>query len=210
MRKEDLTFAVVGIAAGLVLGFLVANWTTSATTEGLVTKDQSASVNGGNPQLPPGHPDVGGQAGKTAQSEPAGQLPPGHPDVAGGGGGQPGAASTADAGQPNAGPAVDLPSLEPLPGGNKEERTEQKYKNIQILKGLPSDRLMSVMFAFRSSLGVDCTFCHVKDQWDKDDKENKQVARKMIKMVQTDNQQLGGIGRVTCYTCHKGQQRPAS
>jgi len=212
MRKEDLTFAVVGIAAGLVLGFLVANWTASPTTEGATARDEVASVNGGSSQLPPGHPDIGasGGGGGGAQSGPAGQLPAGHPDVSAGAA-QPGEAGPiANAEQPSPRGGVDLPSLDPLPAGSKEERTEQKYKNIQVLKGLPSDRLMSIMFAFKGSLGVECTFCHVKDQWEKDDKETKQVARKMIKLVETDNQQLGGIGRVTCFTCHKGQQRPAS
>jgi len=208
MKKEDLTFAVVGIAAGLVLGFLVGNWTTSTTTEAVAARDQVASVNGGGQQLPPNHPDISGQTGNGGQAGPAGQLPPNHPPIAGA---QPGSAGpVAEGGQPAGGPSADLPSLEPLAAGSKDERTEQKYKNIQVLKGLPAERLMSIMFAFKSSLGVDCTFCHVKDQWDKDDKENKQVARKMIKMVETDNQQLGGIGRVTCYTCHKGQERPAS
>ncbi|HEY6331545.1 MAG TPA: c-type cytochrome [Blastocatellia bacterium] len=210
MRKQDLTFAVVGIAAGLVLGFMVANWTASSNSESVAANNQVASVNGGGQQLPPGHPDIGGQGGGAAQSGPASQLPPGHPSVAGGGGDASAADTTAETGQPSAPPSADLPSLDPLPASNKDERTEQKYKNIQVLKGIPSERLMSIMLAFKASLGVDCTFCHVKDAWEKDDKENKQVARKMIKMVETDNQQLGGMGRVTCYTCHKGQQRPAS
>jgi hypothetical protein len=203
MRKEDLTFAVVGIAAGLVLGFLVGNWTSGSAPDTVVAKqEQSSTVNGGGQQLPPGHPDISAQSG---QGQAGAQLPPGHPDVAAGAGGA-AAQPPAEA----AGPVAELPSLDPLPAGAKDERAEQKYKNIQMLKGIPADRLMSVMFAFKSSLGVDCTFCHLKDQWEKDDKENKQIARKMIKMVDTDNEQLGGVGRVTCFTCHKGQQRPGS
>jgi hypothetical protein len=139
-------------------------------------------------------------------------LPAGHPDV--GASGQPGASSS---GQPSDATATgqpagstELPSLEPLPAGSKEERAEQKYKNIQVLKGVPSERWMPIMFAFKNSLGVDCTFCHTKDQWDKDDKDNKQIARKMIKMVKDINGQLGGIGKVSCFTCHRGQQRPAN
>ena len=106
------------------------------------------------------------------------------------------------------GPA-ELPSLDPLPAGSKEERAEQKYKNIQLLRGIPSDRLMKVMFAFKSSLGVDCTYCHIKDQFEKDDKPTKQTARKMIQLVRDTNGKLGTTGRVTCFTCHRGQTRPA-
>jgi len=36
----------------------------------------------------------------------------------------------------------------------QEERAEQKYKNIQLLKGIPSDRLTKIMFAFKGSLGL--------------------------------------------------------
>ena len=106
------------------------------------------------------------------------------------------------------GPA-ELPSLDSLAAGSKEERAEQKYKNIQLLRGIPSDRLMKVMFAFKSSLGVDCTYCHIKDQFEKDDKPTKQTARKMIQLVRDTNGKLGTTGRVTCFTCHRGQTRPA-
>ena len=205
MSKDDLMFAVAGIALGVVMGFIIANGTTTSVSEvKLGQRDAQASVNSSNgPQLPPGHPNVSGGQASGAQ-----QLPAGHPDV----GGQPGASSAEQpGGSAGAGEtaSTELPSLEPLPAGSKEERAEQKYKNIQVLKGVPADRWMPIMFAFKNSLGVECTYCHVKDQWDKDDKENKQVARKMIKMVKDINGQLGGIGKVSCFTCHRGQERPA-
>jgi hypothetical protein len=66
------------------------------------------------------------------------------------------------------------------------------------------------MFAFKASLGVDCTYCHIKDQFEKDDKPAKQTARKMIQLVRDTNAKLGSMTRVTCFTCHRGQTRPAS
>ena len=69
---------------------------------------------------------------------------------------------------------------------------------------------MKVMFAFKTSLGVDCTYCHIKDQFEKDDKAQKQTARKMIQLVRDTNAKLGTATRVTCFTCHRGQTRPAS
>jgi hypothetical protein len=94
-----------------------------------------------------------------------------------------------------------------MPASSKEERAEQKYKNIQILRGLPADRLPKIMNAFKGSLGVDCTYCHINNEFDKDDKPAKQVARKMIELVRDNNEKLGA-GRVSCYTCHRGQPRP--
>jgi hypothetical protein len=154
-----------------------------------------ASVNSPGPskQLPPNHPAI-----TPGQTVPAGPLPEGTADSS--------VAEESPAGS-SATAAVSLPSLDPLPAGSKDERTEQKYKNIQILKGLPADRLTKIMFAFKGSLGVECTFCHVKDHFENDDKPEKQTARKMIAMVKEDNNRIGA-GKVSCYTCHRGQQRP--
>jgi hypothetical protein len=209
MSKDDVMFSVAGIALGVILGFIIANSTTRSITEvKLGQRDAQASVNSSNgPELPPGHPNVGGGT----QTSGAQQLPAGHPDI--GSDGQPGGSTSSQPGGPagagETASTTELPSLEPLPAASKEERAEQKYKNIQVLKGVPAERWMPIMFAFKGSLGVECTFCHVKDQWDKDDKENKQVARKMIKMVKDINGQLGGVGKVSCFTCHRGQERPA-
>jgi hypothetical protein len=209
MSKNYVGYGVFGIGLGLVLGFLVANWTAGSVQEAAVgRRDEAASVNGGGakPELPPGHPDIGGgAAGAAASGQGATQLPPGHPDVKS----APSADRQPSTAQMAASSPDELPSLDPLPTGSKDERVEQKYKNIQILKGLPSDRLMNVMLSFKSSLGVDCTFCHVKDQWEKDDKQNKQIARKMIQLTRDSNTRLGGIGKVSCFTCHRGNTRPA-
>jgi photosynthetic reaction center cytochrome c subunit len=103
-----------------------------------------------------------------------------------------------------------MPSLEPLPPSSREKRAEQQYKNIQVLGGIPADRLQSIMESFSAALGVNCTYCHIKGQEEKDDKQAKQIARKMIRLTLDVNKQIGGLGRVTCYTCHRGQPRPAS
>ena len=44
-------------------------------------------------------------------------------------------------------------------------------------------------------------------QFEKDDKPEKQTARKMIALVRDANAKIGAA-RVSCYTCHRGQQRP--
>ena len=87
----------------------------------------------------------------------------------------------------------------------------ETYKNIQVLKDLPASQLMEVMHSFSHSLGVKCSFCHVEGAFDKDDKPQKQTARKMITMatgINKDN--FGGKHRVTCWTCHRGATEPES
>ncbi|MBI3653354.1 MAG: photosynthetic reaction center cytochrome c subunit [Acidobacteria bacterium] len=193
MNKEDIGFAIVGIVLGLVIGFYFANLTQSsvnATQQAANSATPSTSVNSGagTPPLPANHPAIDGKP------MPAGPLPSD--------------ATTGGAPNPAAGDIAELPSLEPLPAGSKEKRAEQEYKNIQLLKGIPAERLMKVMFAFKSSLNVDCDFCHIKDAFEKDDKPMKLVARKMIKRMNEINSDGAG-GRVTCYTCHRGQKTPA-
>ena len=90
-------------------------------------------------------------------------------------------------------------------------RAEEVYKNIQIFKGMPAPELLIAMRSFTRSLGVQCNFCHVQDAFDKDDKREKQTARKMILMarqINTDN--FHGHMRVTCWTCHRGAEEPES
>ena len=96
------------------------------------------------------------------------------------------------------------------PAAQPEDKpAEQVYKNIQVMKGMPSSRLLLAMSRLTQSLGVDCAHCHVPDALDKDDKPAKQTARKMFEMVRMINTTLGA-NRVTCYTCHRGQPHPAS
>jgi hypothetical protein len=202
MKKEYVSYGLIGIVAGLVLGFIIANFFSSSggATQQVAagTESKQASVNSSNSgqALPPGHPPI-----DSGQTIPAPPLPAGAPGASD--------AATAPPAAP-AGAPPELPSLDPLPASSKEERAEQKYKNIQLLKGIPSDRLTKIMFAFKGSLGVDCTYCHIKDQFEKDDKPQKQTARKMIQLVRDTNAKLGSMTRVTCFTCHRGQTRPAS
>ena len=90
---------------------------------------------------------------------------------------------------------------------------EARFKNIQIFKGMPALRVLRVMaIAFTPALGVDCSHCHTVGEWEKDDKEPKQMARKMWAMQPKINALLKetiGKGTVNCTTCHRGQVKPA-
>ena len=193
MDKKDLAYGIVGVALGLVMGFLVGNWTTPSGEASGITGASGAmaakSVNSPREtELPPGHPAI--TPGETVPAPPL-----------------PGGADASDSASPGTAGPVILPSLDTLPASSREERAEKKYKNIQMLKGLPADRIESIMFAFKNSLGVECTYCHVKDQFEKDDKTAKQTARKMISLVRDANGKVGAA-KVSCYTCHRGHPRP--
>ena len=114
--------------------------------------------------------------------------------------------------------AQKLAELNKQIAGKENLPAEQVFKNIQVLKAIPAGRLLRIMeLGYSRSLGVNCTHCHVVDQWDKDDKPTKPIAREMSKMVQTINNDLlkpiknlkGPNSVVNCTTCHRGQIKPA-
>ncbi|MFN0109702.1 MAG: c-type cytochrome [Blastocatellia bacterium] len=99
------------------------------------------------------------------------------------------------------------------PQAAAEETMEQKYKNIQALKGLPASQMRAMMNYISASTGMTCGECHVKngDQWafEKDDNNHKVIARRMITMtVEINKASFNGRTQVTCYTCHQGHDHP--
>ena len=96
----------------------------------------------------------------------------------------------------------------------QEKTIDQTHKNIQALKGLPDSQLTAIMNYFNASLGVQCNFCHVRENnamaFDKDH-EHKTIARDMIKMVQDVNKNnFGGKTEISCFTCHQGRPIPTA
>jgi len=92
-----------------------------------------------------------------------------------------------------------------------QQTAEQRFKNIRIFKNLPATQLDPTMAFISGSLGVRCSYCHVPNQFDKDDKPTKLAARRMIQMVFDINKgSFNGEGAVSCYTCHRGKPAPVS
>lgn len=97
----------------------------------------------------------------------------------------------------------------------QEEKTiDQTHKDIRALKGLPDSQLIPIMNYFSAALGVQCNFCHVRENnamaFDKDH-EHKTIAREMIQLVQDVNKNsFGGRNQVSCFTCHQGRPVPAA
>ena len=93
------------------------------------------------------------------------------------------------------------------------------------LKVFPTDvargELIGSMRNFSMSLGVRCVHCHVGPadgslqgaDFASDEKETKETARKMLRMVQAINgdhlSQVGTDIEVACFTCHRGASRPS-
>jgi len=98
--------------------------------------------------------------------------------------------------------------------GQNAQLSENVFKNVQILRGIPVDEFMDTMGMFAASLGYDCASCH-----DQEISSNRaafavttpsiQRARQMIVMMNALNRaNFGGEQRVTCFTCHRGSYRP--
>ncbi|MDQ3907722.1 MAG: c-type cytochrome, partial [Acidobacteriota bacterium] len=91
---------------------------------------------------------------------------------------------------------------------------EQAFKNIQVLKGMPSDQLGATMDFFSTSLGVNCGFCHARNaagtglDFASDAKDEKKTARAMIAMqmdLNAHHLEAFDGERISCYTCHQGR-----
>ena len=112
-------------------------------------------------------------------------------------------------------------------------------KNLQVLpKDMPRQQVLGVMRQFTAALGVNCAHCHAEAanqpapdpaaggrggrgggpqlDYALDDKENKKIAREMMKMVMDINgkylpatgRHFTDLTRVSCETCHHGLAKP--
>lgn len=92
---------------------------------------------------------------------------------------------------------------------------QAKPQNLQVLSSdMTMQEVTQLMQRVRQALGVQCNHCHVGGPADraKDDLPTKTMARNMMKMVSSLNASLGGTAaepKVTCFTCHRGELKPA-
>jgi hypothetical protein len=101
-------------------------------------------------------------------------------------------------------------TITPKPGA----LSDQVFKNVQVLKGISVDDFMGTMGLMSAGIGFDCSECHEgagteKVDWAADNPK-KVTARRMVTMVNTINKSnFGGRATVSCWTCHRGRDRPA-
>lgn len=128
------------------------------------------------------------------------------------------------------------PGQGPGPGTGPGGGAPPPMQNIKVLpKEWTRPQVQQLMQTFVESLGVaapkeGCGYCHAVDanapppqpgrgpsfDFAAETKENKDITRKMIQMVMAVNADyLKDIGeptpkeKVTCYTCHHGEEKPA-
>ena len=92
--------------------------------------------------------------------------------------------------------------------------SEQAFKNVTVLKGIPVDDFMGTMGIMSAATGFDCSECHTGAGTDKvdwaADTPRKRTARRMVEMVSALNRtNFGGRQLVTCWTCHRGRDHPS-
>ena len=89
----------------------------------------------------------------------------------------------------------------------KPQMSEEAFKNVQLLKGIPVDEFMGAMGLFSAATSMCCLECHAPDY--AADTPRKITTRKMIQMVNTINRtNFSGRKVVSCWTCHRQSDRP--
>ena len=92
--------------------------------------------------------------------------------------------------------------------------SEEAFKDVQVLRGIPASEFVETMGFFAVSLTANCTTCHgdaSAGSWEHyaDNTPLKSAARRMVIMMNSINQaNFGGKREVTCYTCHRGDRTP--
>jgi Photosynthetic reaction centre cytochrome C subunit len=91
---------------------------------------------------------------------------------------------------------------------------------VTALKGLTVPEFEAEMQIMTQALGVSCGYCHVRGNFASDLNPRKATSRRMIEMTQGINRQFfpdykgaegeSRLGKVTCFTCHQGSERPKS
>ena len=103
---------------------------------------------------------------------------------------------------------------DPTKAGPPLQMSEQAFKNVKVLKGIPVDEFMGTMGLFSAGLSYCCGDCHTGAGTDNPDwaadPPRKVTARKMAAMVKAINKDnFNGRNQVTCWTCHRGSPGPA-
>jgi hypothetical protein len=94
------------------------------------------------------------------------------------------------------------------PGGRGGGRGMPAPKNLKILK---PEEVFPTMQGFVKGTGLSCMGCHTQGDFASDDMATKVTARKMLEMVRGINANtFNGEQKVTCYTCHRGEETPKS
>ena len=118
---------------------------------------------------------------------------------------------------------IALLLLPELPAFAQPNQEDEKPENLQVLpETMSMQQVRRIMFRFTDALGENCLYCHVGQpgqpdtfDWASDEKETKETARAMMRMVSAINDdhiyQLPDGEEsiaVNCQTCHHGLAKP--
>jgi len=97
----------------------------------------------------------------------------------------------------------------------KPTMVDDVFTNVQALKGIGVDDFMLTMGIMSAAVGSDCVGCHPSAGTDHVDwaldTPRKRTARRMVQMVTALNRDsFNGRQVVTCWTCHRGRDRPVT
>ena len=81
----------------------------------------------------------------------------------------------------------------PPAAAEKVPLSDEVFKSVQILKGIPVDTFFEAMGMFASSMGNDCTFCHVKEAY-----FDKTAFAQVTPRMQRARQMLISVCRARC------------
>lgn len=109
--------------------------------------------------------------------------------------------------------ALALQGGQASPAATKPMLVDDVFKNVQALKGTSVDDFLLTMGIMSAAVGSDCVGCHPSAGTDHVDwaldTPRKRTARRMVQMVTAINRDnFGGRQVVTCWTCHRGRDRP--
>ncbi|MBS1516687.1 MAG: c-type cytochrome [Bacteroidetes bacterium] len=101
--------------------------------------------------------------------------------------------------------------------GKENMASDSVFKDIEMLKGVPAEHLLKIMQnGFSTALGVGCDHCHNTSDFASNEKNAKQIARKMMEMSGQIRDLLSNIKEIqsdkptiNCTTCHRGEIVPA-
>jgi len=92
--------------------------------------------------------------------------------------------------------------------------------SVKVLKGLTVPEFEAEMQLITQALGLWCGSCHARGNFASEANPRKATARTMLEMTKAINQQFfpdykpaegeSRLGKVTCFTCHQGSERPKS
>ena len=97
---------------------------------------------------------------------------------------------------------------------NTKPKEPSFAKNLQVLTFLKSkQQLKGWMHMIKTSLGVNCDYCHNTNNFASDAKPPKRIARVMLKMlvqIRKDYFAFPNAQKPTCFTCHQGHKKPVN